>query len=146
MVICRLGASFRTSFSANLMSKRPPGLRELNTTISIQDSQPRLTFLNGSPCKSKSEEEPLASTIIDFVCDTSVFGVGKPRVVGIFPPYDEENACAFAVEWRTQVCAQTTSSRRVLIIYILSWHVRRTKGAPGGLSRSLEYCASSFNS
>lgn len=81
-----------------------PGNSALNTTLVVQDSHPRLYLLDGSPCAGKSDsDEPRISTVIDFVCDTSVFGPGKPRLVASFPPYDDEKACGFAIEWRTQV-------------------------------------------
>ncbi|KAF8639602.1 hypothetical protein AX16_010271 [Volvariella volvacea WC 439] len=81
----------------------------LNTTITVFESHPRLTFLEGSPCKSQSDKDgQRASAVIDFVCDTSVFGVGKPRLVASFPPYDDENACGFAIEWRTQLACPTS--------------------------------------
>jgi len=79
-------------------------LRILNTTLGIQDSRPRLTLSNGSRCKSKSGDNQIrASTVIEFVCDTSVFGSGTPRLTAQLPPGDDEDACAFVIEWRTHV-------------------------------------------
>ncbi|TFK69067.1 mannose 6-phosphate receptor domain-containing protein [Pluteus cervinus] len=81
----------------------------LNTTVVVQDSHPRLYLLDGSPCTGGSDSNaPRISTVIDFVCDTSVFGTGKPRLVASFPPYDDEKACGFAIEWRTQFACPTS--------------------------------------
>ena len=33
------------------------------------------------------------------------FPKGKPKMIATLPP-DEESACAFFVEWRTEVCAE----------------------------------------
>lgn len=55
-------------------------------------------MLGGSKCASGST----ASTIIDFICDKSVFSAGEPRLLAQLPPGDNE-ACSFFVEWRTHV-------------------------------------------
>jgi hypothetical protein len=41
-----------------------------------------------------------ALTVIEFVCDISVFGTGMPRLIAQLPPGDDEDACAFVLEWR----------------------------------------------
>ncbi|GLB43756.1 putative mannose 6-phosphate receptor domain-containing protein [Lyophyllum shimeji] len=80
----------------------------LNTTLSMQESNPRITLSNGSRCKSKSGDNQLrASTVIQFVCDTAVYGPGVPRLVAQLPPGDDEEGCAFFVEWRTHVACPT---------------------------------------
>lgn len=80
----------------------------LNTTLSVEDSRPRLTFSNGSRCKSKSGDNQIrASTVVEFVCDSSVFGSGMPRLVAQLPPGDDEDACAFFIEWKTHVACPT---------------------------------------
>ncbi|KAF5385162.1 hypothetical protein D9615_000918 [Tricholomella constricta] len=80
----------------------------LNTTLSFQDSNPRITLMNGSRCKSKSGDNQIrASTVIEFVCDTAVFSSGVPRLVAQLPPGDDEEACAFFIEWRTHVACPT---------------------------------------
>ncbi|KAG5644975.1 hypothetical protein DXG03_007347 [Asterophora parasitica] len=64
--------------------------------------------MSGSRCKSKSGDNQIrASTIVDFVCDTSVFGSGVPRLVAQLPPGDDEDACAFFLEWRSHVACPT---------------------------------------
>ncbi|KAF8915435.1 hypothetical protein CPB85DRAFT_1294455 [Mucidula mucida] len=59
-------------------------------------------MLGGSTCPSGSGQ---ASTIIDFVCDTAVFGAGQPRLVAQLPMGEE--SCSFFVEWRTHVACPT---------------------------------------
>lgn len=48
-----------------------------------------------------------AYTTIDFVCDTSIFGTGIPRLVAQFPPEDDD-ACGFFIEWRTHLACPTS--------------------------------------
>ena len=45
-----------------------------------------------------------ASSVVGFVCDTSVSGFGTPRLLAALPPGDDEAACAFIIEWKTPVC------------------------------------------
>jgi hypothetical protein len=72
---------------------------------------------NGSWCKSKAGDNQIrASTVVEFVCDTSVFGSGTPRLVAQLPPGDDEDACAFVIEWRTHV-----SISPVIIFVRFSW-------------------------
>ena len=91
----------------------PCSFRTLNTTLSVQDSRPHLTFRDGSRCKS--ENQMRASTVIEFVCDTSVFGSGMPRLVAQLPPGDDEDACAFVLEWRTHVRVSASAFRPFLM-------------------------------
>ncbi|RDB15728.1 hypothetical protein Hypma_003964 [Hypsizygus marmoreus] len=80
----------------------------LNTTLSVEESRPRITLTDGSLCKSKSGENHIrASTVVEFVCDTSVFGSGSPRLVAQLPPGNDDDACAFFIEWRTHVACPT---------------------------------------
>ncbi|KAG6873074.1 hypothetical protein C0995_003382 [Termitomyces sp. Mi166 len=65
----------------------------INTTLSMYGSNVRMMLTGGSWCTFKSGASGLrASTIVDFVCDTSVFGAGEPQLVAQFPPGDEEEA------------------------------------------------------
>ncbi|KAG6845559.1 hypothetical protein H0H87_007237, partial [Tephrocybe sp. NHM501043] len=80
----------------------------VNTTLSMYDSNPRITLTGGSPCKLKSGDTELrGSTIIDFVCDTSVFGTGEPRIVAQFPPGGDDDACGYVLQWRTHIACPT---------------------------------------
>ncbi|KAF8079323.1 mannose-6-phosphate receptor binding domain-containing protein [Lyophyllum atratum] len=80
----------------------------VNTKLSIQESKPRITLTNGSYCKSKDGDTKIrASTVIEFVCDTATYGPGSPRLVAQLPPGDDEEACAFFLEWRTHVACPT---------------------------------------
>lgn len=54
---------------------------------------------HGSQC-AKDER---ASSLVNFVCDSSVSGHGSPQLVGSLPPGDEDAACAFIIEWKTPV-------------------------------------------
>ncbi|PFH46052.1 hypothetical protein AMATHDRAFT_70700 [Amanita thiersii Skay4041] len=86
---------------------------KVNKTLSLVDSGPRLTFTEGSQCKTKSDqviEQMRASSVIDFICDMTVFGTGKPRLVAQLPPDTEEAACAFYFEWRTHHACPTHES------------------------------------
>jgi len=61
---------------------------------------------DGSRCKLKAGEQAgdiRASTLVEFVCDTSIFATGAPQLLAQLPPGDEESACAFVIEWRTPV-------------------------------------------
>jgi len=48
-----------------------------------------------------------AYTRIEFVCDTSIFGSGKPRLVAQFPEEDDD-ACGFFLEWRSHFACPTS--------------------------------------
>ena len=50
-----------------------------------------------------------ASTAIEFICDSRVYGVGQPRLVAQLP---EDEACAFWIEWRTTVRMSSQPSTR----------------------------------
>ncbi|KAG6919865.1 hypothetical protein DXG01_015573 [Tephrocybe rancida] len=81
---------------------------EFNTTLSMHDLNPRITLTGGSRCKIKSGETELrASTIVEFVCDTAVFGTGEPRLVAQFPPGSDDDACGYFIQWRTHLACPT---------------------------------------
>ncbi|KAH8094614.1 mannose-6-phosphate receptor binding domain-containing protein [Cristinia sonorae] len=76
----------------------------MNTTVAVTDGHPVLTFTEGTACSSSNDLR--ASTVIRFVCDTSVSGMGQPQLIAQLPPSDE-SACAFFIEWRTHVACPT---------------------------------------
>ncbi|KAH9949400.1 mannose-6-phosphate receptor binding domain-containing protein [Amylocystis lapponica] len=87
-------------------TRRPRGdfsLGYTNTTVHVRDGQPMLIMTGGSLCPLANETA--ASTVIRFICDTSVFGTGQPYLVAQLPP--DESACAFFIEWRTHVACPT---------------------------------------
>ncbi|KAK0461741.1 mannose-6-phosphate receptor binding domain-containing protein [Desarmillaria tabescens] len=72
-------------------------LGKTNTTLDLSpDNTVRIVLTSGSQCNSQNT----ANTVIEFICDTSVFGAGTPRLLVQLPQGDDE-ACAFFVEWRT---------------------------------------------
>lgn len=76
----------------------------------MYDSNVRMTLTGGSRCQLKSGDTELrASTVVDFVCDTSVFGAGEPRLVAQFPPGNDEEACGYFIQWKTHVSASSES-------------------------------------
>lgn len=56
-------------------------VREANTTLDIKDGHPSLHMGQGSDCP-KSEFQ--ASTVIQFICDKSVFGAGACYLLPLF--------------------------------------------------------------
>ncbi|TCD70112.1 hypothetical protein EIP91_004841 [Steccherinum ochraceum] len=76
----------------------------VNTTLTVVDGHPILTFTDGSACLSSNDLH--ASTAVRFVCDTSVFGSGSPQLIAQLPLADE-SACSFFIEWRTHVACPT---------------------------------------
>ena len=61
----------------------------------------------GSRCKAKVGDQTTeirASSMVEFICDTSVYDSGSPRLLAQLPPGDDEVACAYVIEWRTRVC------------------------------------------
>lgn len=86
---------------------------KVNTTLSVVDSRPRLVLSDGSSCKATPGGSNLnlkASTIVEFVCDTSIFGTGQPRLLGQLPPGDDEVGCAYFIEWATQYACPTNEN------------------------------------
>uniref|UniRef100_A0A8H7Y9Y3 Autophagy-related protein 27 n=1 Tax=Psilocybe cubensis TaxID=181762 RepID=A0A8H7Y9Y3_PSICU len=77
---------------------------KINTTISLLDSKPRLVISGGSKCKSGDIR---ASTVIQFVCDVSL-GNSGPRFSAQLPPGDDEDACAYFIEWKTPYACPTS--------------------------------------
>jgi hypothetical protein len=85
----------------------------VNATLTIRDSKPRFILSGGSYCKARADDIPgdmKGSALVEFACDKSVFGPGQPRLVAQLPPGDDEEACAWVIEWRTPVCSQLQST------------------------------------
>ncbi|KAF8890094.1 mannose-6-phosphate receptor binding domain-containing protein [Infundibulicybe gibba] len=77
---------------------------KINTTLSMYDSRPRMVLTDGSVCKTPTGKgDTRASTVVEFICDTSVYNAGKPKLVLQMPPGDSEYACDFFIEWRTHL-------------------------------------------
>ncbi|KAI5115663.1 hypothetical protein M0805_004101 [Coniferiporia weirii] len=70
---------------------------QANTTLHVRDGHPVLLLMGGSSCPQS--ENMKASTVIRFICDTSIED-GKPQLIAQLPPEDDD-ACAFFIEWRT---------------------------------------------
>ncbi|KAK1227748.1 hypothetical protein PQX77_009218 [Marasmius sp. AFHP31] len=75
-----------------------------NTTLLMSDGIPKLKMRKGSKCKGS--ETTLAETVIEFMCDTSVFGQGQPMLRAQLPT-DDEPACGFFIEWKTHFACPT---------------------------------------
>ncbi|KAL5640022.1 hypothetical protein ACGC1H_007355 [Rhizoctonia solani] len=78
-----------------------------NTTIKVMNKHPVLIYEHGSTCASATSLK--ASTVIRFICDPAVFAVGSPVLVAQLPPEDDQ-ACAFFIEWRTHVACPTAKA------------------------------------
>jgi len=95
-----------------------PDISKVNTTLAVVDSRPRLVLSDGSSCKATPGGSDLnlkASAIIEFICDTSIFGAGQPRLVGQLPPGDDDIGCTYVIQWGTHVSDLST-----LVQYILA--------------------------
>ncbi|TFK42200.1 hypothetical protein BDQ12DRAFT_720193 [Crucibulum laeve] len=78
---------------------------KVNTTLTVFETHPRIAMSDGSRCKSKANGEPgdnKASSVINFICDHNTIGSGQPRLYTQLPPGDDEVACSFVIEWKTQ--------------------------------------------
>ncbi|KII93099.1 hypothetical protein PLICRDRAFT_49174 [Plicaturopsis crispa FD-325 SS-3] len=75
-----------------------------NTTLDLKNGRPVITLSNGSQCANTDGVH--ASTVIEFVCDLSVFAAGKPELVAQLPPGNDNDACAFVIEWRTHFACE----------------------------------------
>ncbi|KAJ3913078.1 mannose-6-phosphate receptor binding domain-containing protein [Lentinula edodes] len=86
---------------------------EKNTTLVLSSgANPKIVMENGSRCKSENgqSKNDRAGTIVEFICDTSVYGSGTPRLTAQWPPHNDELACVFFVEWRTHYACPTGES------------------------------------
>jgi len=90
-----------------------------NSTLSAIDGNPVLYMNNGSPCPNAGDSNMLANTAVRFICDSSMFGAGEPQLIAQFPA-DDEHACSFYFEWRTQhACPSGRKPAGVLHLLIL---------------------------
>jgi hypothetical protein len=81
----------------------------VNTTLTVRDSRPRFVLSGGSYCKAQADgtsRDMRGSALVEFSCDKSIFGPGQPCLVAQLPPGDDEEACAWVIEWRTYVRPQ----------------------------------------
>ncbi|KAG1742620.1 mannose-6-phosphate receptor binding domain-containing protein [Suillus paluster] len=76
----------------------------VNTTLEMRGTGLMLHLSNGSPCPGK--DNLYGSSSVRFLCDTSVYGAGKPVVISQFPE-DDDQACQYTVEWRTHFACPT---------------------------------------
>ncbi|KAL0576319.1 hypothetical protein V5O48_005668 [Marasmius crinis-equi] len=74
-----------------------------NTTLIMSDNTPKLRLGKGSKCPNSEGE---AETDIEFICDTSVFGQGEPKI-RYQTPSEDEKACGFFIEWKTHFACPT---------------------------------------
>ncbi|KJA28326.1 hypothetical protein HYPSUDRAFT_61955 [Hypholoma sublateritium FD-334 SS-4] len=84
---------------------------KVNTLLSIFDSRPRFVMTQGSRCKPKVGDQTTeirASSMVEFVCDTSIYSPGSPQLLAQLPPGDDEVACAYVIEWRTRYACPTS--------------------------------------
>ncbi|TFK94941.1 mannose 6-phosphate receptor domain-containing protein [Polyporus arcularius HHB13444] len=79
-------------------------LGDVNTTVVVHGGHPLIYMTDGSRCQNAGDMT--ASTVIRFICDGSA-GTGKPQLIATLPP-DEDNACSFFVEWRTEIACPTS--------------------------------------
>jgi cation-dependent mannose-6-phosphate receptor len=100
--------------------RRPHGdfsIGTANSTLILRGGRPSLQLIDGSPC---AKDNTIRSyTTIEFVCDTSIFGAGKPRLVTQFPEEDDD-ACAFFVEWRSHFACPTSDRTGAHGLFILA--------------------------
>ncbi|TFY68602.1 hypothetical protein EVJ58_g918 [Rhodofomes roseus] len=75
-----------------------------NSSLAMYNGHPVSVMTGGSECANT--QDMYASSAVRFICDTSVFGAGKPELVAQLPPGDND-ACAFFIEWRTHVACPT---------------------------------------
>lgn len=99
-------------------------LGSVNTTVDVRAGAPVLTYTGGSECTGDAKGAR-GATVVRFVCDRGFGGAtgdgagkgmspiilcrneaddfsGKPEFIAQVPQ-DDENACTFLIEWRTQV-------------------------------------------
>ncbi|KAF8971884.1 mannose-6-phosphate receptor binding domain-containing protein [Flammula alnicola] len=84
---------------------------KVNTTLTVFNSRPRFVMSNGSRCKPRVGDQSTdirASSMVEFICDTSIFGSGTPRLLAQLPPGDDEIGCAYLIEWRTHYACPTS--------------------------------------
>ncbi|KAH9943997.1 uncharacterized protein BXZ73DRAFT_39083 [Epithele typhae] len=79
---------------------------DVNTTVVLREGNPLIFMTDGSRCSK--DGDLTASTAIRFICDSSAgTGACMPTMIATLPP-DEDTACAFVVEWRTEMACPTS--------------------------------------
>ncbi|KAF8799901.1 mannose 6-phosphate receptor domain-containing protein [Phlegmacium glaucopus] len=94
----------------------------VNATLTVRDSRPRFVLSGGSYCKVKGDDIPgdmRGSALVEFTCDKTIFGLGQPRLVAQLPPGDDEEACAWVIEWRTHFACPISEGRSVWGIFAI---------------------------
>jgi len=76
----------------------------INTTLSVQDGNPLVVMTGGTLCANAGDLR--ASTVIRFLCDSSVSGSGEPRLIAQLPP-SHDPSCGFFIEWSTEYACPT---------------------------------------
>ncbi|CAG7853859.1 SubName: Full=Uncharacterized protein {ECO:0000313/EMBL:CCA70137.1} [Serendipita indica DSM 11827] len=90
-----------------------------NSTLRVIDGDPVLYMGNGSPCPGLSDSKLRASAAVRFVCDSTLFNAGNPKLIAQFPG-DDEHACAFSFEWKTPyACPSGRKPAGILHLLIL---------------------------
>ncbi|KAI0778635.1 hypothetical protein BD413DRAFT_465905 [Trametes elegans] len=79
-------------------------LGDVNTTVIVRDGHPVITLTDGTRCPNAGEQT--GSSVIRFICD-GYAGRGQPSLIATLP-LDEENACSFFFEWRSEYACPTT--------------------------------------
>ncbi|CDO73171.1 hypothetical protein BN946_scf185007.g226 [Trametes cinnabarina] len=78
-------------------------LGDVNRTVAVRDGNPVITLTEGTRCSTEGSQT--GSTVLRFICDTSA-GTGEPKLIATLPP-DEDNACSFFIEWRSEMACPT---------------------------------------
>ncbi|KAI0361132.1 hypothetical protein OH77DRAFT_1390872 [Trametes cingulata] len=91
-------------------------LGDVNTTVFVRDGHPVITYTDGTRCSDAGDQT--GSTVIRFICDSSA-GKGQPRLIATLPP-DEDMACSFFVEWRSEMACPTSEGLFGRIITVLA--------------------------
>jgi len=96
--------------------------------VTVKNGGPILVFSDGSPCPTSDNMK--MSTVVRFVCERSLFdaagpavgssNTGAPQLIAQLPP-DDESACAYVVEWKTQhACPAEEMSTAWRVVFIVA--------------------------
>ncbi|KAF9237058.1 mannose-6-phosphate receptor binding domain-containing protein [Melanogaster broomeanus] len=80
----------------------------VNATLEMKAGDLLLRQSNGSPCTGTGTDDvPVrGSSVIRFLCDTSIYAAGKPVLLDQWPS-DDDKACDYEFEWRTHYACPT---------------------------------------